>query len=417
MKFTSVQSLREEIRQALQTCRNSTLDLFIGVDRDTFCTQVHPDFSPIGWHLGHIAFTEAYWILEKCAGSAPVFSQYHKLFAADGLPKSDRQNLPALEVIRDYLETVRERVFTYLETAEIEQQERLWRWLIQHESQHSETISFVLQLHRFKKSNDNITLNLSIPYTPQSTTHTPEMVKISAGEFEMGRNSVEAQDNERPARLVYLDDYWIDRYPVSCSQYREFINAGGYENSQWWSEEGWKWLEENPVSQPLYWLDSSDWENHPVCGVSWYEAQAYAKFADKRLPTEAEWEKAASWNPETGKKQSYCWGENKPSAKTCNHDNFVGHTTPVNAYPTGQSPSGCYDMLGNVWEWTASVFSGYENFESYPYTGYSEVYFDNQHKVLRGGSWATRPWGLRGSFRNWYHPGVRQIFAGFRCAN
>ena len=416
MKFTSLQSRREEILEALQACRNSTLDLFVGIDRETFCQQAHPDFSPVGWHLGHIAFTEAYWILERCAGLPSLFSQYHKLFAADGLPKSERQNLPSLAAIRDDLDTVRNQVLTYLKTAPIEQQERLWRWLIQHESQHNETIAFVLQLHNWKKSGNYLRFNVSPCQCPLPNAHCPEMIEIPAGEFEMGDNGIDAQDNERPAHRVYLDTYWIDRYPITCGQYREFMAAGGYQNPDWWSEMGWKWLEANPVAQPLYWSDSTDWDSHPVCGVSWYEAEAYAQFVGRRLPTEAEWEKAAGWDAQMKKKSRYSWGEVQPNAKTCNHDTLVGHTTPVNACPTGQSAYGCYDMLGNVWEWTASWFEGYEGFKSYPYRGYSQVYFDRQHRVLRGGSWATRPWALRTSFRNWYHPGIRQVLAGFRCA-
>jgi gamma-glutamyl hercynylcysteine S-oxide synthase len=408
LKFTSIHSCREEIREALQTCRQSTLELFKDIDLDTFCQQAHPDFSPIGWHLGHIAFIEAYWILEQCAGFPPIFFEYHKLFAADGLPKQERQNLPSLPEIEVYLQTVRDKVFNYLETAPIEKQERLWRWLIQHESQHSETITFILQLYRWQKFRSNVTLNF-----PSSKFD--EEIQILAGEFEMGNNTIDAQDNERLAHLVYLDTYWIDRYLVTCQQYREFMSAGGYQNPQWWSKEGWKWLQENPVTQPLYWVDSPELSDRPVCGVSWYEAEAYARFVGKRLPTEAEWEKAASWNPQTKQKQRYPWGETQPSAKNCNHDILMGHTTPVNTYTAGISPYGCYDMLGNVWEWTASWFDGYPGFTSYPYQGYSQVYFDNQHRVLRGGSWATRPWGLRNSFRNWYHPDVRQILVGFRC--
>ncbi|MCJ8280089.1 MAG: formylglycine-generating enzyme family protein, partial [Rivularia sp. ALOHA_DT_140] len=147
-----------------------------------------------------------------------------------------------------------------------------------------------------------------------------------------------------------------------------------------------------------------------------YEAEAYAKFVGKRLPTEAEWEKAASWDEESKSRRIYPWGDKKPTSEYCNHNNIHNQTTPVNAYPLGQSAYGLYDTLGNVWEWTTSWFDAYQGFQHYPYKGYSQVYFDNQHKVLKGGSWATRPWALRSSFRNWYHPGVRQMFAGFRCA-
>lgn len=412
MKLISIQFCREEILETLHQCRSQTLNLFTDLDSEIFYRQVHPDFSPVGWHFGHIGFTEAYWILEQCGGYDPLFPEYQKLFAADGLPKAKRENLPSLEILQNYLETVRSKVFHYLKIAPLEREERLWRWLIQHESQHNETIIFLLQLHHWQKN------SISSSGKSQKSNLIPncsDMVEIPAGEFIMGSDAIDAQDNERPAHQVYLDTYWIDRYPVTCQQYREFLNNGGYRDRQWWSEEGWQWLQANSISQPLYWLDSSDWDNYPVCGVSWYEARAYATFAGKRLPTEAEWEKAASWNVAKGQKVTYPWGENRPNKRFCNHDSLIGQTTPVNVYPDGQSPYGCYDMLGNVWEWTASWFAGYDKFISYPYPGYSQTYFDEQHRVLKGGSWATRSWGLRTSFRNWYHPWVRQILAGFRC--
>lgn len=407
MKLPSTQFLKTEIRQDFQECREKTLDLVANIDEHRFCQQIHPDFSPVGWHLGHIAYTEAYWILERCAGLSPQFPQYHQLFAADGLPKAQRQQLPRLADILDYLHTIRTQVFTYLETAPLIHQERLWRWLVQHETQHNETMTFILQL--FEKNSLSFSLNLaaSLPETP--------MVLIPKGEFLMGSNTIDAMDNERPQHRVMLDSYAIDIYPVTCQQYRQFIISGGYQQQKWWSEEGWKWLQDNPVSHPLYWSNSSDWNDHPVCGVSYYEAEAYANFVGKRLPTEAEWEKAASWQEYHQTQRKYPWGSQKPNAKLANYNLTVGHTTPVTAYPLGQSAYGCYDMLGNVWEWTRSWFEGYERFAPYPYIGYSQAYFDQKHRVLRGGSYATRPWGLRNSFRNWYHPWVRQILAGFRC--
>jgi ergothioneine biosynthesis protein EgtB len=402
----------------MHRCRLDTLALFEGIDDTTFRKQAHPDFSPVGWHLGHIAFTEAYWILERLAGSPPLFEQYHKLFAADGLPKSERQNLPSLSVIYDYLNIVRTQVFTYLDSAPLDQQERLWSFLIQHESQHSEIIAFVLQLQRwhFQERHQEMWVT-TISENPQPGIQLKaEMIEIPAGEFEMGNNSIDALDNERPRHRVYLDTYWIDRYPVTCKEYRMFIEAGGYQNSEWWAAQGWQWLQEHPVAQPLYWSDATTWDNHPVCGISYYEAEAYARFVGKQLPTEAQWEKAASWDAATRRCQTYPWGEAEPNTHQCNHSNAIGQTTPVNAYASGQSAYGCYDMLGNVWEWTSTWFDGYEGFVAYPYRGYSQTYFDGQHRVLKGGSWATRPWAMRSSFRNWYHPGIRQILAGFRCA-
>ncbi|MDH6104582.1 ergothioneine biosynthesis protein EgtB [Anabaenopsis tanganyikae CS-531] len=403
-------SLKEAIFNALVECRLKTQTLFEGMEESTFCSQPHPDFSPVGWHLGHIGFIESLWLLEHSGGLPCPFPQYRKLFAADGLPKSQRVRLPHLQEILYFLETVRKQVLERLEVIDLEKEERLWRFLIQHESQHCEIISFVLELMNREK------VKMTKMISGGEISNITEMILIPAGEFEQGSDDVYALDNERPAHKRYLETYYIDRYPVTCGQYRLFMAAGGYDDSRWWSAAGWKWRENQQVIQPLYWSGDRHGDNHPVCGVSWYEAEAYSRFVGKRLPTEAEWEKAASWDAKAGCSRVYPWGNKFPTSEYCNCDRSIGETTPVNDYPAGKSSYGLYDTLGNVWEWTSTWFDGYNGFQSYPYIGYSQVYFDQQHRVLKGGSWATRPWGLRASFRNWYHPHVRQIFAGFRCA-
>jgi gamma-glutamyl hercynylcysteine S-oxide synthase len=411
-------NLKQAILLAFYQCRRNTLALFEDMDEATFRCQVHPDFSPVGWHLGHIAYTESLWLLERSAGTSCLFPQYRKFFAADGLPKSQRIQLPKLEEIYYYLDTVRKQVLDYLEVADLNQQEPLWRFLLQHESQHCETIAFLLELAKSQESRVNGQESIVNGHPHSSDS----FIEIPAGEFEMGSNSIDALDNERPAHQVYLDTYHIDRYPVTCEQYRAFMEAGGYENPRWWSKAGWEWLQIEQVREPLYWHDVLSADNHPVCGVSWYEAEAYCQFVGKRLPTEAEWEKAVSWNADMNCRRIYPWGDKEPTPQHCNcvdltspQKNRFINTTPVDAYPEGQSAYGLYDTLGNVWEWTASWFDGYDGFEMYPYVGYSQVYFDQQHRVLKGGSSATTPFALRSSFRNWYHPSVRQIFAGFRC--
>lgn len=429
-QISSVAELKYQLKQQLIQSRADTLALFEGIDYPTFCRQVHPEFSPIGWHLGHIGFTEALWLLEHCAGLPAPFPHYRRLFAVDSLPKHERTALPPLEEVLAYLNAVRTQVFQYLAEAPLEQQEWLWRWLIQHESQHSETISWVLHLQRPSTAwigplssgplwTDGIlrkrATSRQMTHTPEPNNAEPEMIRIEAGWFEQGNDSIDALDNEQQVHPVYLETYWIDRYPVTRRQYQMFIEAGGYTNPNWWSREGWAWLQTNPISQPLYW-NLTQAEDHPVYGVSWYEAEAYAHFAGKRLPTESEWEKAASWNPTTGKRQTYPWGEGKLTPQHCNHSHKVGQTTSVGDYRLGKSAYGCCDMVGNVWEWTASWFYPYDGFASYPYTGYSTPYFDQQHRVLKGGSWATRASVLRCAFRNWYYPGMRELFSGFRCA-
>ena len=146
-----------------------------------------------------------------------------------------------------------------------------------------------------------------------------------------------------------------------------------------------------------------------------YEAQAYANFVGKRLPTEHEWEKAAAWNPDTHENTAYPWG-NQWQDNQCNHSLNNHGLVPVTYHDQHQSFYGCADCLGNVWEWTATTFQPYPEFVAYPYKGYSSTYFDNEHFILRGGSWVTRRWGVRNTFRNWYHPWTREIFSGFRCA-
>ena len=417
-KLTPGANDRISIQQAIDSCRRQTLARVADIQPDILRTQSHLDFSPVGWHLGHIAYTESLWITKKLGGVSGLFPQYERLFAADGLPKAKRQNLPALAEVLDYLQTVREITKDVLKTSDIQPDAQLWHWLIQHESQHTETISMVLAMHSSQEKNQPAPMGLS------STTAATEMVLVEAGEFYQGCDDLAAIDNERVAHPVYLGRYWIDQLPVTCAQYRRFMEAGGYQTQQWWSPQGWQWQQRAQLQSPRYWTDDATFERHPVCGVSWYEADAYARFVGKRLPTEAEWAKAAGWNVKTTKMQRYPWSdtEDLPSASLpdefgpCNCGHQVGTTTPVDAYPQAASPYGCLDMLGNVWEWTDTWFDRYPGFRAFPYEDYSQLYFDGAHRVLRGGSWATPRWTLRNSFRNWYHPDRREMFAGFRCA-
>ena len=433
--------LRSEIRQRYLQARASTFALFESLDSEFFYRQAHPDFSPMGWHLGHIGFTEGLWLLEKGAGQGPLFSDYRQLFSADGLPKVERQQLPSFAEVSDYLAEIRSQVFEYLNDAPLEQQTWLWLWLIQHESQHCETITWVLHLHQLQAARQQGYVTLQSPLSqqvqgqhlegqdkvrpPQVAQASPalgvlsEMVQIEGGPFRCGNDGIEALDNEIPEHTIALETYWIDPTPVTCGAYAQFIDAGGYTDRQWWSETGWSWLQDHPVTHPRYWslaLIEDDREHHPACGVSWFEADAYARFVGKRLPTEAEWEKAASWHPGLVRRQIYPWGAADPTDGHCNFGGHRGQTTPVTAHPQGRSASGCYDMLGNVWEWTDTWFHPYAGYRSFPYEGYSKVYFDHQHRVLKGGSWAVQAPVLRCSFRNWYYPGTREHFAGFRCA-
>ncbi|AIE74842.1 hypothetical protein D082_23140 [Synechocystis sp. PCC 6714] len=399
----------------MDQCRVETIRLLHRIPPALGDRQWHPDFSPIDWHFGHIAFTEALWLLPEQEREKFHPPAYQKLFRADGLAKSERCALPGRDAIEQYLGAVRAAVELVWESSigsSDQGQIRLWWWLLQHEVQHSETISFLSHL-----AGIDLGVNThDFAVDPQREMLEAPMVAIPAGGFYQGSGEIWAQDNERPAHWVEVEQFWLDQYPVTQAQYQKFIDAGGYQQSKYWTEAGWQWRSAQNITEPFYWQGAGKKSNHPVYGVSAYEAEAYANFFGKRLPTEREWERAARWSSQHSS-SPYPWGETLPSEERCNFDNCHGQTTPVNYYHQGRNQANCYDLLGNVWEWTASPFEPYDNFQPYPYRSYSQAYFDGQHRVMRGGSWATRSWGLRASFRNWYHPWTRQVLVGFRCAS
>jgi len=240
------------------------------------------------------------------------------------------------------------------------------------------------------------------------------MVLIPAGNFNMGSTS--GQPSEQPVHAVYLDAYYIDKYEVTNGVYKVFMDSGGYNNSAYWTTDGWTWKTNNSITQPYYWNDSTFGYNAtngpslPVVGVSWYEVYAYANWAGKRLPTEAEWEKAARGTDG----RTYPWGEGIDSSKL-NYNYSIGLTTVVGSYETGKSPYGCYDMAGNVWEWCADWYDG-SYYSSSP-TNNPQGPASGANRVLRGGSWSGNVSFCRSAFRFWYSPVGWSLSYGFRCAS
>lgn len=404
----STQSTPEDhgaLRSAYSACRQGTEALFADLDDETFRRQPHPDFSPAGWHLGHIAYTEAKWLLCHAGGEDLPHPELKQTFDVAGLPKSERgESLPDKPAVLDYAAEIRERTWGRLDGTDLKRDGRLWQFVLQHESQHGETVAFLRYLMGDRAPMPEGRLGpMQFEYRP-----------VPGGPVKIGYDNPAAIDNERPCHTVEVPDFAIARYPVTQYQYLRFIETGGYNTQRWWSDAGWAWRRQSGANGPLYWRHGVP--DHPVMGVSLYEAEAFARFAGARLPTEFEWEKAAAWDPAAETARRYPWGNEAPEPTTCNHDRIHRGTTPVDVHPQGASPYGVEDMIGNVWEWTSTAFAPYPDFRAWPYEGYSAVYFDGKHFVLRGGSWATRPWSLRASFRNWYVPEARQIFAGFRLA-
>ncbi|MGW5695755.1 SUMF1/EgtB/PvdO family nonheme iron enzyme, partial [Streptomyces asiaticus] len=220
-----------------------------------------------------------------------------------------------------------------------------------------------------------------------------------------------------------------DTTPVTNGAYERFIADGGYTERRWWTADGWAYIQEHGLAAPLFWRrEGGQWlrrrfgvtepvpPEEPVVHVSWYEADAYARWAGRRLPTEEEWEKAARHDPESGRSRRYPWGDEDPTPDHANLGQRHLRPAAAGSYPRGASPLGVRQLIGDVWEWTSSDFLPYPGFRAFPYREYSEVFFGPAHKVLRGGSFAVDEVACRGTFRNWDLPVRRQIFSGFRTA-
>ena len=264
------------------------------------------------------------------------------------------------------------------------------------------------------------------PHAPTRATGL-EVVEVPAGPFLMGAPTTGfAYDNERPRQEVHVPAFRIGRTPLANGTWMRFAEGGGYERREWWSDEAWHWKEEYDITHPGGWTDDGhEWRmgrleplnpDKPVVHVSWFEADAFARAHGVRLPTEAEWEKAATWDQGAGAKRTWPWGEAPGDPTRANLDARLYATAPAGAYPAGASPYGALGMTGDVWEWTGSAFGGYPGFKAYPYREYSEVFFGTDYRVLRGGSWASSGRVALPTFRNWDLPARRQIFAGVRIA-
>ncbi len=451
----------EEIAQVMADVRRDTLALFDLAREEDLHRGPGGGFRPVIWHLAHIGVFEAYWLLQKIGGKSAPDERYERIFDPIKTPREESKDLPSRGEMEAYLERVRRGSLRCLEEIDFDERDPLLRdayvfhLVLEHERQHQETLAYLLHLlDPSKKTRPHETLHAAseISSPPAKAidandsaerAHDPkmakdEMVVVPAGSFEMGSSwRAFAYDNELPPHTVHVPGFKIDRLLTTNEEYARFIEEGGYERREWWSDEGWEWRERENWACPLYWSPEEregGWRarrmfdegiidaRHPVVGVSWYEAEAYARFMGKRLPTEAEWEKAASWDAERHCKRRFAWGDAPPDEATaqdarCNFGNRFWGTTPVGFFPAGASFYGCLDMTGNVWEWTADSFAGFPGFEPFPYSEYSETWFDGDHRVLKGGSWATRGSVLRTSFRNFFRRHFRIAFAGIRCAS
>jgi len=426
----SVELLQKEAAEA----RDRTLLLMSRLSDEDLHQQHDPLMSPIIWDVGHIAHFEELWLTQNLDG--PIeFSEMPGMYNPFEHPRATRASLglPSLSQMMSRLEEIRSRVLDRLETVEFDDRNTLLRdeyvyhMVLQHEYQHNETILQTLQL----KTGGAYAAPRAVTLPRgRSLADRPPMVRFPGGVVVAGTDDRRvAYDNERPAHEVEVAPFWIDVAPVSNGDYLQFMRDGGYSRREWWSNAGWAWLREAGVEAPKHWSRDGDvWYVRamdrvdrvdlamPVCHVCFHEAAAFAHSVGKRLPTETEWEVAAGWHPTQRRMQRFPWGDAPPTPRHANLDQLGFGVAQLGAYERNWSPLGCYGMIGDVWEWTSSDFQPYPGYRTFPYAEYSEVFFGVDYKVLRGGSWATRPGAIRNSFRNWDYPIRRQIFSGFRCA-
>ncbi|HEY2600656.1 MAG TPA: ergothioneine biosynthesis protein EgtB [Thermoleophilaceae bacterium] len=388
--------------------------------------------SPLVWDLGHIAAFEDLWLCQQAGGLEPLRGDLADVYDATLTPRAERGDLPYLEHDEAvaYMAAVRERALDVLARSDLSDGAArltahgfVWDMIVQHEHQHNETMLQTLSL-----AAPGVFVPRARPLpTPPPGLRGPDMVRVDGGACLVGWDPEGfSYDNERPDHEVDVETFELDRLPVTNGDYMDFVEQGGYQRREWWSDEGWAWREAENVELPHYWTADGEARafdrtapldpQRPVMHVSWYEADAYARSRGKRLPTEAEWEKAASWDETAGRQRTYPWGDEPPGPRHANLDQTAFRSARVGSFPAGASPYGALGMVGDTWEWTASDFSAYPGFSAFPYGEYSEIFFGSEYKVLRGGSWATRPSVARASFRNWDYPVRRQIFSGFRCA-
>jgi iron(II)-dependent oxidoreductase len=423
----------DTLLEALIDARRVECELFDGIaDGQLLGPQGHFLEPPI-WEVGHVGWFQEYWILRHLDGGATLLPGSDGIYESFNVPYRQRWQhpYPSRQGTLDYIEEVLRRVVGRVESPRPSAKERYFYTLAAlHEDMHTENLTLVLQTLGYARPR----LSLTVPHAadpPVNPAYTPHDVHVPGGRFLLGATAEEpfVFDNEKWAHEVEVKSFRICSTPVTNAEFATFVDDEGYRRRDLWSRRGWDWRRRESAEHPLFWQKESDgrWYErrfdavvplalwHPVQCVNWFEAQAFCRWAGRRLPTEAEWEMAASLDPATGEKRRFPWGNDAPTPERANLDYRAAATVDVRALPAGDSAVGCRQMIGNVWEWVDSTFDAYPGFECDPYQEYSAPYFGTK-KVLRGGAWTTRSRLLRNTWRNFYMRHRRNLFAGFRTA-
>lgn len=425
-------TLADHLATELIGARDRTLRL-TDHDEPELVSQHDPLMSPLVWDLAHIGQQEDLWLL-RCGDSSReglLPPGVEALYDAFTHPRAVRSRLPLLPPVeaRAFCAEVRGRVLDRLGHLsdgpdDLGEDPFSFAMVVSHEQQHDETM---LQTLNLRSGPPLLGAGPPLPTGRPGVAGTS--VLVPGGPFVLGVDAADepfSLDNERPAHVVDVPAFRIGRVPVTNAEYAAFVADGGYTTPLWWSDRGWSHRQATGLARPQFWGTEGTRTrfgvveelppDQPVQHVSFFEAEAYAAWAGARLPTEAEWEKSAVWDPTTGRRRRWPWGSAGPTGALANLGGAALRPAPVGAYPAGASAYGAEQLMGDVWEWTSSSFEPWPGFRPMLYRQYSQPFFGGDYRVLRGGSWAVAPSILRPSFRNWDHPVRRQIFSGIRLA-
>lgn len=425
-----------ELAHALMDARSRTLALVADLSDAQLMGPRLRIVNPLLWEIGHVTWFQEKWVLRR-DNTPSIRGDADALYDSMAIPHDIRWDLPLpsrAETLA-YMQRVLDRILERLKAIPPDQDEAYFYQLaLFHEDMHDEAFTYTRQTLGYPRPSF-----AAVPEEAQTGEGPlPGDAEIQGGTFLLG-GTLDLPfvfDNEKWAHPVEIQPFRIARAPVTNGEFASFVEDRGYFRSELWSEEGWRWREQVGAEHPVYWqrVAGGGWtrrcydailplgEHEPIIHVNWYEAEAYCRWAGRRLPAEAEWEVAASATPApSGRalarhKRIYPWGDQPPSPSRANLDGQAGGCIDVGALPGSDSPFGCRQMIGNVWEWTGTTFGPYPGFIADPYKEYSQPWFGT-HKVLRGGCWVTRSRMIRNTWRNFYTPDRRDVLAGFRtCA-
>ena len=415
----------------VRDARRRTLELIGDLDDGQLLGPRLPTVNPLLWEIGHVAWFQEWWVLRRGDSLSPLRAEADSLYDSAAVAHDTRWDLllPGRDVTLRYLARVEDLVLERLARGPSPDEVYFTLLSVFHEDMHAEAFTYTRQTlgypaPRLSGDGGSAPAGEDAPWDGDVT--------VAGGVYSLGAEPAEpfVFDNEKWAHPVPLRPFAIARAPVTQTEFAAFVEDGGYCRPELWADAGWAWRERAAAERPVYWRREADgWQrrdfdrwvplepHRPVIHVNWYEADAYCRWAGRRLPAEAEWEAAASWSGPGESKRRFPWGADAPTPEQVNLDGQAVGCVGVAAHAAGDSPCGCRQMIGNVWEWTADDFLPYQGFTPDPYKEYSAPWFGD-HKVLRGGCWATRGRLLRNTWRNFYRPHRRDVFAGFRtCAH